>query len=133
MQLCGGHDRGRARRLLRRLLPFARLDHFLNLPLDGVEVERRRRLHRRKLDRRLRQRRHVLLHEDKAPELAGIKVIHVAAAHVVGRFAAGPRRSLERILADVDDRRHVGGHLFAGPAERLLEELELEIVDADGA
>ena len=109
------------------------LDHLVDFCLDRLEVEGRRSLHRRIIDRRLRQLRHLLLHEDEAPELAGIEVVHVAAAQCRWRLAADRRRSLERILADVDDVGHVGRHLFARPAVGLLEELELEVVDAEGA
>ena len=46
------------------------------------------------------------------------------------RIDGGP---FERILAQVDDRRHVRRDLFARPAPRLLQELELEVVDPQGA
>ena len=75
----------------------------------------------------------VLLDQDESPELAGIEVVHVAPAHVVRALAADGRRPLERILAEVHDGRHVGRDLFARPAPGLLEELELEVIDADGA
>src|SRR6202050_1862764 len=122
-----------ARLLKARLLPFVRLHHLLDLLLDLGEVEGRGLLHRWVVDERLSRRRHGLLHLDEAPELAGHKVVHVAAALVVERLAADRRRALERILAQVDDRRHVGRHLLARPAPGLLVELELEVVDADGA
>src|SRR5580704_6150886 len=115
------------------LLPFVRLHHLLDLLFDLSEVEGRGLLHRREVDERLRRRAHGLLDLDEAPELARHEVVHVAAALVVERLAADRRRALERILAQVDDRRHVGRHLLARPAERLLVELELEVVDADGA
>jgi hypothetical protein len=44
LKVCGRHACWRARRLLRRPLPFARLDHFIDLTLDGVEVEGRGRI-----------------------------------------------------------------------------------------
>ena len=110
-----------------------RLDHLVDLPFHGLETERGGRLHRRKLDGRLRQRSHMLLHQDEAPEFAGIEVVHIPTAHVVHRFAAYRRRPLERVLADVDDCRHVGRRFLTRPAPRLLIELELEVIDAKGA
>src|SRR5262249_107643 len=47
-------------------------------------------------------------------------------------FATGGGSSLERILAYVVHHGHVGRRFFSRPAVRLLVELELEIVDADG-
>jgi hypothetical protein len=44
-------------------------------------------------------------------------------------FPAKRQRSPKGFLADVDDGGHVRRGLFAGPAPRLLVELELEIVD----
>src|SRR5262249_59990884 len=67
------------------------------------------------------------------PELAAHEVVHVAAAGVVEALTAGDRRPFERILADVDDRGHVGGGFLARPPVRLLEELELEVVMAQRA
>src|SRR6516162_9107120 len=61
------------------------------------------------------------------------EVVHVAAALVVERLAADRRRALEGILANIDDRWHVGCHLLAGPTERLLVELVLEVVEAKRA
>src|SRR5262249_32643769 len=52
---------------------------------------------------------------------------------VVEALTARDRRPFERILADVDDRRHVGRGLLARPPVRLLEELELEVVMAERA
>src|SRR5262249_11125737 len=40
--------------------------------------------------------------------------------------------ALERILAQVDQARHVRRHLGAGPPGRLHDELELHVIDADG-
>src|SRR5262245_51345425 len=71
-----------------RLLTFAVLEHLLNLLLDCIEVEGRRVLHRRIIDRRLRQLCDVLLHHNKAPHLAPEEVVHVATALVVEAFAA---------------------------------------------
>src|SRR5262245_25611686 len=70
------------------LLTWAVLDHLVYLLLHRIQVEGRRVLHRRIVDRRLRQLGDVLLHHDEAPELAGEEVVHVAAAQVVEGFAA---------------------------------------------
>ena len=69
---------------------------------------------------------------DETPELSGVEIIHIATAHVIERFAADRGGPLERVLAQVDDRRHVGRRLFSRPAEWLLVELELEVIDPDG-
>src|SRR5215831_3381065 len=114
------------------LLPFVGLDQFVDLSFHGLKVERSRRLHRRIVDRCLGELGHFLLDHHEAPELAGVKVVHVAAAQGVQVFAAGGRRPFKRILAYVVHHRHVGGRFFSGPTVRLLIELELEIVDADG-
>src|SRR5215831_17439963 len=115
------------------LLPFAVLEHLLNLLLDCIEVEGRRVLHRRIIDRRRCQLLDVLLHHDEAPELTGEELIHVAWCTGVQGLAAKGRRSLERVLANVDQPRHVRGGLFARPAPRLHKERELEVVEANGA
>ncbi len=115
------------------LLPFVRLDQVVDLGFDGFKVERGRCLHRRIFDRRLRQSPHALLYENEAPELSCVEIVHVTAAEAIERLASDRRRSLKRILTDVDDRRHVGCHLFSRPPLRLLVELEFRIVDPDSA
>lgn len=70
----------RARRIFGWLLPFVALHQFVDVSFHGLEIERGRRLHRRVIDRRFCQLRHLLLHEDETPELAGIEVIHIPAA-----------------------------------------------------
>src|SRR5215475_5368303 len=117
----------------RLLLPRVALDHLVDLPLHRLEIEAGGILHRRIVDRRQRQLGDRLLDEHEAPELAGIELVHVAAAEVVQVLAADRRRAFERILAKVDDRRHVGRHLLARPAIGLLVELELEVVDPERA
>src|SRR5262249_6030481 len=111
------------------LLTRAVLDRLLDLLLHRFEVERSRSLHRRKFNRGLRQISDVLLDHDETPELTGVEVLAVAEGAGVGRLAADIRRAFERILPDVDQSRHVGRGLFARPAERLLEERELEVVE----
>src|SRR5215469_16247360 len=98
-----------------RLLPFVGLDQFVDLSFHGLEVERSRRLHRRKVDRRLSELGHFLLDHDEAPELASIKVLSVSEATSIRGLASDVRRSLERILAYVVHHRHVGGRFFSLP------------------
>src|SRR5262249_6671565 len=86
----------------------------------------------RVVDRRHRQLTDILLDQDEAPELASVKVLAVAKGTLVRRLAANVRRPLEWVLTDVDHRGHVRRIFFAGPAPGLLEELELEVVDAKG-
>src|SRR5262245_6503422 len=90
------------------------LHHLLNLPLHRLEVEGSRVLHRRVIDCGLRQLCDVLLDHDEAPELAGEEVVAVTEGAGVRRLATGSGCSFERILANVDQPRHVGGELFAG-------------------
>src|SRR5205085_5376135 len=115
-----------------RLLALVALDLFLDLSFYGLEVEARRRLHRRKFDGCSRQSADLFLNNDEPPEFAAHEIVHVASAGVVQAFSAGYRRSLKRILADIDDGWHVGGVLFARPPVRLLEELKLEVIVAKG-
>src|SRR5262249_9457458 len=115
------------------LLPFVSLDQFVDLSFHGLEVERSRRLHRRIVDRCLGELGHFLLDHHETPEFAGVKVVHVPAAQGVQVFAANGRCPFKRILAYVVHRRHVSRGFFSRPTVRLLVELELEIVDADGA
>src|SRR5215471_14922354 len=61
-----------------RLLPFAVLDHLLDLLLHRIEIEGSRVLHRRIVNRRQRQFLDILLDHDEAPELTGEEVVHVA-------------------------------------------------------
>src|SRR5208283_3156390 len=115
------------------LLPFVGLDGFLDLFLNGLDVEARRRLHRRKIDRRLRELTHRFLHENEAPELARHEIIHITAAEIVQIFAADRWGPLERVLTDVDNGWHVGRNLLPRPALRLLKELEFEVIEPQGA
>src|SRR5262249_11643858 len=113
------------------LLAFVLLDRLLDLTFYCIKVEGRRRLHRRKVDGRLRKLEHRLLHHHEAPELARHEVIHIAPAHVVQTFATKIRGPLERILTQVHDARHVGRDLLSRPTPGLLDELELKVVDPD--
>src|SRR5262249_50409340 len=57
------------------LLPFAVPEHLLDLLLYRIEVEGRRVLHRRIIDRRRCQLLDKLLDHDEAPELTGEEVV----------------------------------------------------------
>src|SRR5215831_11462636 len=116
-----------------RLLTFAVPDHLLDLLFHRIKVEGGRVLHRRIVDRRQRELLDKLLDHDKAPELTGEEVARIARGPGVQRLAAKIRRALERILAKVDQRGHVCGGLFAGPAPRLHKERELHVVEANCA
>ena len=75
------------------LLPFAALHHLINFLFDGFKIERGRLLHRRIIDRRLRQLEDFLLHENEALELTSIETVRVTAAQVVEGLPAKRRRS----------------------------------------
>src|SRR5262249_61194845 len=96
-------------------------------------VEARPRIHWREVDRGLRQAAHPLLTKHEPPEFTANEIIHVASAGIVQALTADGWRSLERVLADIDNGRHVGRILFSGPPVGLLEELELEVIVAKGA
>src|SRR6476660_5271559 len=98
------------------------LDHLLDLGLYSFKVERSRSLHRRIVDRGLRQLSDVLLHLDEAPELPAKEVIAVAEGAGVSRLAANSGRALEGILAVVNYRGLVGGGFSTRPPMGLLEE-----------
>src|SRR6516165_5142049 len=115
------------------LLPFAVLEHLLDLLLHRIEIEGCRILHRRIVDCRLRQLCDVLLDHNEAPELAREEVVAVAPGAGVGRLAPHAGRAFERVLANVDQAGHVRGDLFARPAPRLRKERELEVVEANRA
>ena len=115
------------------LLAFVGLDHVVDLLFHRIQVKGSRVLHRRVIDGRHRELRDFLLHEHEPPELAGIEIVHVTTAHVVEALSAGGWRALERILADVHHAGHIGHDLGPGPALRLRKELELEIIEANGA
>src|SRR5262245_12656999 len=115
------------------LLTRAVLHRLLDLLLHGFKVERSRALHRRVLDRSLRQIRDVLLDHDEAPELASEELVHVTGSADVQRLATNTRRSLEGILAYVDHSGHVGRELFARPAPWLCVERKLEVIETKRA
>jgi hypothetical protein len=54
------------------LLPFVRLDHFLDLLFYGVEVKGSRRLHRRIVYGGLRELKDAFLYHDETPEFASV-------------------------------------------------------------
>src|SRR5215469_18346651 len=112
------------------LLPFVRLDHFLDLPFYRLQVETGRRLHRRKLDGGLREFGHFLLHHHKPPKLARIKVVREALGRIIEGLSSERRRPLERVLPNVHHDRHIGSGFLSRPSPWLLEENILEVIDA---
>src|SRR5271155_4198059 len=109
------------------------LDRFVDLGLYRRQVERRRCLHRRILDRRHREFPDVLLHHYKPPELARIEIVHIASTEIVQGFTPNSRCPLEWILPQVHDSRHIGRDLLSRPAVGLLIELVLEVIDTYSA
>src|SRR5262247_1499615 len=108
-------------------------DSRVDLLLHGLQVEGCWILHRRVVNGRLGEICDPLLDEHEAPELPGIKVIHVAATQIVQALRINRRRPFEGILADVHHSRHVGRDLAARPTFWLPKKLELEIIDPHGA
>jgi hypothetical protein len=115
------------------LLPFVRLDHFLDLLFYGVEVKGSRRLHRRIVYGGLRELKDAFLHHDETPEFASVSHSCNPPAEVVQAFASDRRSAFEGVLPNVHDRWHVGGDLFTRPAPWLLNELKFEVIDANSA
>ena len=85
---CGRPPRTPAYSGIAQLLPGMRSDGLFNLPLYGIKIEARWRLHRRIFDSRLRQLSHFPLDQHKAPELASHEVVHVTTTHVVQALTA---------------------------------------------
>src|SRR5262245_39512177 len=102
-----------------RLLPIMLLDCLVNLGSDRVEVERRRVLHRRIVDRRCRELADVLLNHDESPEFACKEIVAISKRTGERRFSCDHRESLEGILPNVNDTWHVGFDLRPRPALRL--------------
>src|SRR6516225_2445234 len=108
------------------------LDHLLDLFLHRVEVKACRILHRRIVNGGQGELRYRLLNHNKAPEFARHEVHSVAPGTGEGTLPAEGREAFERILPEVGDRGHVGVDLLTRPAIWLLQELKLEIIDANG-
>ena len=73
------------------------------------------------------------MNKNESPKFSRIELVHIAAPKPVKDSPLDRRRPLERILADVDDRRHIGCDLLPWPTVRLLIELEFEIINPNGA
>src|SRR5262249_18036250 len=99
---------------------------------NGSKVELRRCLDGRMLDGGLRQLHYFRLNQHDPREGAAHEIIHVATAGIIQTLLAGYRRSLERVLANVDNSGHVGGKFLSRPPVWLLEELKLEVIIAKG-
>src|SRR5262245_14049626 len=106
------------------------LDHVVDLLLHRIQVEGSRILHRRVADGRLGQVSHRFLNYDETPELAGEKFVAISECAGQGRFAADHWEPLERILANIYERGHIGHHFWSRPTLRLLEKLELHVINA---
>lgn len=106
-------------------------DRSVDLPLYSIQIERGRILHRGIVDRRESKLGDFLLNADEPPELARKEVVHVASTLIIEALLTNRWCPLERILTDVDHGGHVSRYLAAGPALRLLEELELEVIEAN--
>src|SRR4051812_23984259 len=125
-RLCGAST-GPTRPLRdRTLLAVLCLDGLRDLRLDGVEVEARALLHRRILDGRLGQLRHLLLDEHEPPELVHEPLVEEALRAVQGpvdRIA----EAFEGVEAQVRNRWRVHMDLAAEPAVGLVDEAVLEV------
>ena len=116
-----------------RLLTLMAFDFFLDFSFYRIKVESRGCLHWRIVDSRFRQFGYLLLNQHKAPELATKEVVHVTTTHVIHALTADRWRPLERVLADVDYGGHIGGGFLSRPPVWLLEELKLEVIQAQGS
>src|SRR5215475_14540921 len=96
-----------------------------DLLFDRFQIERSRRLHRRKFDETFRELGHDLLHENETPELIGKPRIVVD--------GSTQARAFERIQPDVSQHRKVRFYRAAQPASWLVDETILVIVYPDGA
>ena len=74
-----------------------------------------------------------LLHVDEAPQLAAHEIVEVTGGALVHGLTLYRRCPLERVLTNIDRRRHVRRVLLSRPAVGLLDKHELEIVEPDCA
>src|SRR5215467_1219561 len=96
-----------------------------DLFFDRFQIERSRRLHRRKFDETFGELGHDLLHENDTPELIGKPRI------VVDRSTQS--RAFERVQPDVGQNRKVRFDRAAQPASWLVDEAILVVIYADSA
>src|SRR5262249_8331075 len=101
------------------------MDMSCDLLFDCFQIERSRRLHRRKFDETFGELAHDLLHENETPELIGKPRIVVD--------GSPDTRAFERIQPDVGQHRKGWFDRAAQPASWLVDEAVLVIVYADGA
>src|SRR3954464_11430164 len=99
------------------MLPRDRGSGGLDLRLHSVEVEARALLHWRGLDRRHGELLHLLLHEDKAPELV-LEPLEILLRAGLGPVLR-PSRALERIEAEIGEIGDVTLVLVPAPARGL--------------
>src|SRR5262245_20045534 len=124
---------GRHKPRVNWLSPLDMLDLLINLLLDGLEVERGRCLHGRIVDRCLRQLEYPFLDVDKSPKLAAHELVKVTGSLVVQGVTQYRRGPLERVLADIDWRRHVRVELLSRPTVGLLVKQEFVVVEPECA
>src|SRR6266576_3896069 len=113
-----------------RLFALVLLDCLLDFGFYGIQVERSRCLHRRKLDGRLHKLGYGLLHIDEPPEFARKKVVRGATGGIIERLAADGWRALERILSDVLEGGDDALERLPRPDEWVLVELILRVDNA---
>jgi hypothetical protein len=103
----------------------AGLDGGFNLLLYGLHVEGSRRLHRREVDKALRELADLLLHEHEPPELV---------LKPIGKLhRAGYSRALKGVEANVGQDRPINLDRVAEPASGLVDEAVLEVANANGS
>src|SRR5262245_44916712 len=111
------------------LFASVRLHGFLDLLLDGFQVEACALLHWWKLYRGLGELANLLLYELEPPELESEPVIERQRPLI----AVGQVRAFEGIEADIGKDRPINLDRAAQPAARLIGEAILEVVDAHRA
>src|SRR5215475_6465281 len=101
------------------------VDMSCDLLFDRFQIERSRRLHRRKFNETLGELGHDLLNENETPELIGKPRIVVDGSTQACAF--------ERVQPDIGQNRKIRFYGAAQPATGLVDEAILVVVNADGA
>src|SRR5262245_12260959 len=101
------------------------MDMSCDLFFDRFQIERSRRLHRRKFNETFGELAHDLLHENETPELIGKPRIVVDGSTKACAF--------ERVQPNIGQNRKIRFYSAAQPATGLIDEAILVVVNADGA